>query len=221
MPHQLDFVHRCTAFIDPAHFRDYDYRLLPQTTFRGRPVYVIAFAPKPDRAARVGFAGQLFIEENSYAFLRAEWHRTPAGLRHENQAAVAIEERVNRVDYQPYAGRWYLKSVWHRTQGRPRLGNKTPISVLVEYVTTAIDTAQSPRPGYAARAQYRDVYLDNPVPYDSTSWQRQNTLVLPAAVKQALYRAATPAPAGVAGGRSLRRPPRCRCAARAGCATAT
>ena len=93
--------------------------------------------------------------------------------------------------------------------------------MLVEYVTTAIDIAQGPRPGYAARAQYRDVYLDNPVPYDSTFRQRQTILVLPVAVKQALYRAATPAPAGVAGGRSLRRPPRCRCAARAGCATAT
>jgi len=72
--------------------------------------------------------------------------------------------------------------------------------VLVEYVTTAIDIAQGPRPGYAARAQYRDVYLDNPVPYDSTFRQRQTILVLPVAVKQALYRAATPAPAGVAGG---------------------
>ncbi|AMJ67219.1 carboxypeptidase-like regulatory domain-containing protein [Hymenobacter sp. PAMC 26628] len=195
VPHQLDFVHRRAAFINPAHFRDYDYRLLPQTTFRGRPVYVIAFAPKPGRAARANFAGRLFIEENSYAFLRAEWHRTPAGLRHESQVAVAIEERASRADYQPYAGRWYLKSAWHRTQGRPRLGNKAPISVLVEYLTTGIDTAQGLRPGYAARAQYRDVYLENPVPYDSTFWQRQTTLVPPAAVQQALRRAAAPVPA--------------------------
>ena len=199
VPHQLDFVHRRAAFINPAHFRDYDYRLLPQTTFRGRPVYAIAFAPTPGRAARADFAGRLYIEEGSYAFLRAEWHRTPAGLRHESQAAVAIEGRSSRADYQFYAGRWYLKSAWHRTQGRPRLGNKMPVSVLVEYLTTAIDTAQGPRPGYAARVQYRDVYLENPVPYDSTFWQRQTTLVPPVAVQQALRRAAAPAPAAAAG----------------------
>ncbi|TPG64597.1 carboxypeptidase-like regulatory domain-containing protein [Hymenobacter nivis] len=207
VPHQLDFVHRRAAFINPAHFRDYDYRLLPQTTFRGRPVYVIAFAPKPGRAARADYAGRLYIEENSYAFLRAEWHRTPAGLRHENQAAVAIEARVSRVDYQPYAGRWYLKSARQRTQGRPRLGPQGPVSVLVEYLTTAIDTTQAPRPSYAARAQYRDVYLENPVPYDSTFWQRQTTLVLPAAVRQALRRAAAPGPVAAAESPATAGPP--------------
>ena len=175
VPHRFDFVHARAEFINPAHFKQYTYSLSPQTTFQGRAVYVVAFAPRPG-TSRANFAGEIYIDEQSYAFLGARWHLTPAGIRRERLLVFTATERAYRAEYQPYAGRYHLKSIWYNTLGRPQAGLVR--RHLAEFVTTAIDTAQAAPPGYEARAQYTDVFLQNPVPYDSAFW-RQYTTVLP------------------------------------------
>ena len=178
--HRGDFVHRRTQFIDPAHFRDYDYRLAPGSSYAGRPVYVVAFAPKAGHR-RADFEGRMYVDQDSYAFLGAEWHYTPSGLRRAPELAAS---RVLRVAYQPYAGRWHLKTVWWQTRA------KLPVGPLLhyfgEFLTTAIDTAQVAPLMYLERAQYHDVFLRNAVAYDSAFWQGQTTLLPPPAVRQVL-----------------------------------
>ncbi|HEX8507789.1 MAG TPA: carboxypeptidase-like regulatory domain-containing protein [Hymenobacter sp.] len=178
--HRADFVHGRAQFINPAHFRDYDYRLAPGSTYQDRPVYVIDFAPKPGNG-RASFAGRLYIAQDSYAFLGADWHYTPAGLR---GSLHPTSSRELRVAYQPYAGRWHLKTVWWQTKGRLPVG--PPLHYFGEFLTTAIDTVQAPLPSYPERAQYRDVFLRNAVPYDSAFWQSHTTLLPPEALRQAL-----------------------------------
>ncbi|MDO7885258.1 carboxypeptidase-like regulatory domain-containing protein [Hymenobacter cheonanensis] len=199
VPQRFDFVHTRAEFISAAHFKEYQYRFSPQTTFQGRAVYVITFEPRPG-TRRANFAGEVYIDERSYAFLGARWHRTPAGIRRERLLVFDARERAYRADYQPYAGRYYLKSIWYNTLGQPQAGRVR--HHLAEFVTTAIDTAQGPSPGYQERSQYADVFLRNPVPYDSAFWQHYTT-VLPsqALLDQARQRQADtllrrPAPAG-------------------------
>lgn len=200
VPHRFDFVHTRAEFISPAHFKEYTYRFSPQTSFQGRAVYVITFAPRPG-ARRANFAGEVYIDEQSYAFLGARWHLTPAGIRRERLLVFTATERAYRADYQPYAGRYHLKSIWYNTLGEPQAGQVR--HHLAEFVTTAIDTAQAPAPGYAARSQYTDVFLQSPVPYDSTFWQHYTTVLPPRALlDQARQRQADtllrrPAPAAV------------------------
>jgi hypothetical protein len=182
IPHRFDFVHNRMAFINEADFKDYDYRLTDVTTYAGRTVYVVAFGPKAGNT-HADFEGQLFIDEASYAFLAAEWHRTPAGIRHEN-LTFDSEERAYRTDYQLYAGRWHLKSVWYSTRGQAPSGKR--LRHLGEFLTTAIDTAAGPKPGYTERAQFRDVFLHNTVRYDSTFWQGYTTLLPPERLRQVL-----------------------------------
>ena len=178
--HRGDFVHRRTQFIDPAHFRDYDYRLASGSSYAGRPVYVVAFAPKAGHR-RADFEGRMYVDQDSYAFLGAEWHYTPSGLR---RAPELADSRALRVAYQPYAGRWHLKTVWWQTRA------KLPVGPLLhyfgEFLTTAIDTAQVAPLMYLERAQYHDVFLRNAVAYDSAFWQGQTTLLPPPAVRQVL-----------------------------------
>ena len=179
VPHRFDFVHTRTEFISVAHFKDYQYRLSPQTTFQGRSVYVVTFGPRPG-TDRANFAGEVYIDERSYAFLGARWHRTPAGIRRERMLAFEASERAYHTDYQLYAGRYYLKSIWYNTLGKPLAGQVR--HHLAEFVTTAIDTAQVPPPSYQARSQYGDVFLNNPAPYDSTFWQHYTTVLPPQAL---------------------------------------
>jgi hypothetical protein len=179
VPHRFDFVHNRAEFISAAHFKDYQYRLSPQTSFQGRAVYVVTFGPRPG-TDRANFAGEVYIDEQSYAFLGARWHRTPAGIRRERMLVFDASERAYRVDYQPYAGRYYLKSIWYNTLGKPLAGQVR--HHLAEFVTTAIDTAQAPPLSYQQRSQYGDVFLNNPAPYDSTFWQHYTTVLPPQAL---------------------------------------
>ncbi|MGI4863974.1 MAG: carboxypeptidase-like regulatory domain-containing protein [Janthinobacterium lividum] len=176
IPHRFDFVHNRPEFLRASHFKDYQYRLTPQTSFQGRPVYVIAFGPRPG-TDRADFAGQLYIDEQSYAFLGASWHRTPSGIRREGVLLFEASERTYLVDYQRYAGRWYLKSVWYNTLGKP-IGGQTRRH-LAEFITTAIDTTQNQAITYVERAQYGDVFLHAAAPYDSTFWNHYTTLLPP------------------------------------------
>jgi hypothetical protein len=188
VPQRFDFVHTRAEFISAAHFKDYQYGFSPQTTFQGRAVYVVTFGPRPG-SRRANFAGEVYIDERSYAFLGARWHRTPAGIRRERLLVFEASERAYRADYQLYAGRYYLKSIWYNTLGRPLAGQVR--HHLAEFVATAIDTAQAPPPSYQERSQYSDIFLRNPVPYDSAFWQHYTTVLPP----QALLDQARPRPA--------------------------
>jgi hypothetical protein len=183
VPHRFDFVHNRAEFIRVSEFKNYEYRLTPQTTFQGRPVYVIAFGPKPG-TDRANFAGELYIDEQSYAFLGATWHRTPSGIRREHMLSFLATERAYRVAYQRYAGQWYLKSIWYNTLGAPIAGQTR--RHLAEFLTTAIDTAQAPPIPYLERLQYRDVFLRAPTPYDSTFWNHYTTLLPPSQLQLSL-----------------------------------
>ncbi len=174
VPHRFDFVHNRAEFIQPSQFKNYQYRLTPQTTFQGRPVYVIAFGPQPG-TDRANFAGELYIDEQSYAFLGAAWHRTSSGIRREHVLSFDATERAYRVAYQRYAGRWHLKSIWYNTLGSPVAGQAR--RHLAEFLTTAIDTAQAVPIPYPERAQYNDIFLRAPTPYDSTFWKGYTTLL--------------------------------------------
>ena len=121
--HRFDFVKNREDFIDEAFMPVYNYSLSGMTTYDDRPVYIIAFEPAPaaertaDRrrkrsligritggllgrkstpnAGRIEprLRGKLYIEQGSYAFVRAEFEVTQQGLRRYN-------------DYPLYSGRW-------------------------------------------------------------------------------------------------------------------
>jgi hypothetical protein len=182
IPHRFDFVHNRLDFINEDDFKNYDYKLADLTTYNDRPVYVIEFGPKPKNNS-ANFQGRMYIDQQSYAFLAAEWHRTPAGIRHEF-ITFDSEERAYRTDYQLYAGRWHLKSVWYNTVGKAMTGKR--LHHLSEYLTTAIDTAQRPDPGYTEKAQFRDVFQQNAVRYDSAFWKNYTTLLPPEQLRHAL-----------------------------------
>ena len=183
VPHRFDFVRERAEFISERHFKDYQYGFGAQTTFEGRPVYVITFGPRPG-SGRASFAGQLYIDVASYAFLGAEWHRTPAGIAREHLLTFEASERAYRAYYQLFAGRYYLKRVWYNTLGRPLAGQVR--HHLAEYLTTAIDTGRVAPPPYPERSQYTDIFLRNPVPYDSVFWQSTTTLLPAAPLRRAL-----------------------------------
>jgi hypothetical protein len=178
--HRADFVHSRAQFIDAAYYKHYSYRLAPGSSYAGRPVYVVDFVPKAGHGA--DFEGRMYIDQDTYAFLGAEWHATPAGLKH--GGTEGSTSRNLRASYQPYAGRWHLKTVWWQTSARLPIG--ADLSYFGEFLTTAIDTAQVPPPSYTERAQSEDVFLRNDVAYDSAFWRGQTTLLPSEALRRSV-----------------------------------
>jgi hypothetical protein len=178
--HRADFVHSRAQFIDADYYKHYAYRLAPGSSYAGRPVYVVDFAPKAGHTA--DFEGRMYIDQDTYAFLGAEWHATPAGLKHGSTEGAT--SRHLRASYQPYAGRWHLKTVWWQTNSHLPIG--ADLSYFGEFLTTAIDTAQGPLPSYTERTQNEDVFLRNEVAYDSAFWRGQTTLLPSEALRQSL-----------------------------------
>jgi hypothetical protein len=179
--HRADFVHSRTQFINAAYFKYYDYRLAPGSTYAGRPVYVVTFGPKGGNHS-AEFEGRMYIDQDTYAFLGAEWHATPTGLKHSSTEGAT--SRNLRASYQPYAGRWHLKTVWWQTSAHLPIG--ADLSYFGEFLTTAIDTAQAPPPSYTERAQNEDVFLRNDVAYDSAFWRGQTTLLPSEALRKSV-----------------------------------
>ena len=184
MPLNDDFVHHRHEFINEADFKNYDYKLVDLTTYDGQPVYVIAFGPKA-HTTRANYEGRLYIDQQRYAFLAAEWQRTPAGLRRADEPSFSYKQANKRVEYQVYDGKYYLKRLWSHFEGKPTM-SRDSLRYLKEFLTTAIDTTQVHKPSYVERAQVRDIFRKDTLAYDSAFWRNYATLLPPAQLRQAL-----------------------------------
>jgi hypothetical protein len=134
--HRFDFVKNREDFIDEAYFPVYKYWIENITTYNGRPVYIIGFAKENDPVAEgktkqkkrsladrltgkksksepssARMKGRIFIEKDSYAFIRAEFEITKEGLRNFNDYPLYVGDwKANKytVNYRKHNGKWYF-----------------------------------------------------------------------------------------------------------------
>ncbi len=119
--HRFDFVKNREDFIDERYFPVYKYWIESVTTYNDKPVWVIRFEEDKEGTAtyiqenndggllmrllrgrkktraRGRMEGRVFIQQDSYAFVKAEFAITPEGLK-------------KRDDYPLYAGNWRANS---------------------------------------------------------------------------------------------------------------
>lgn len=140
-PHRFDFVQNRTDFIDPRFFKVYNYWIESITTYNDRPVYIIGFEKnktvtgpqgevvvednkegkglmkvlrmfkKKKRTIEARMKGKIYIDKESYAFIRAEFEMTPEGLKvWEYYPLYAGSWKGNSyvVNYRQYEGKWYF-----------------------------------------------------------------------------------------------------------------
>jgi hypothetical protein len=140
-PHRFDFVQNRTDFIDPRFFKVYNYSIESITTYNDRPVYVIAFDKnekvvgpqgevevegssesrgllkvlrmfqKKKRTIEARMKGRIYIDKESYAFIRAEFEMTPKGLEvYDYYPLYAGNWQGNKyvVNYRQLGDKWYF-----------------------------------------------------------------------------------------------------------------
>lgn len=140
-PHRFDFVQNRTDFIDPRFFKVYNYWIESITTYNDRPVYIIGFDKdenvsgsqgeievedsngekglmkvlrmfqKKKRTIEARMKGRIYIDKESYAFIRAEFEMTPKGLEvYDYYPLYAGSWKGNSyvVNYRQLGDKWYF-----------------------------------------------------------------------------------------------------------------
>ena len=167
-----DFVKRKSRFIDPEHYKKFDYHMEAMTEYNGRPVYVVSFRSKNETTP--GEIGKLFIDKESLAYLGAEWEPNAAWLNRivgsydlPGRSARHTVQYAEGVD-----GRLYLKYATYD------IDFVKDFQAGLEYVTTdqAVDSLGR-RPSYTERVNpYDNFLLDGLEHHDESYWDEYNVL---------------------------------------------
>lgn len=195
--HRFDFVKNREDFINEDFFPAYKYWIENITTYNGRQVYVIGFDKDPSgkglKRQKVGrtsiinrifgrsksklldarLKGKVYIEKDSYAFIRAEFEVTKQGLkRYEDYPLYSGNWSSNTyiVNYQQVEGKWYFSDALREG------GRRTGGTYSNEIKITEIDTKKGQPLPYLDRLDRGEEFVDMTGRYDEHFWKSYNTV---------------------------------------------
>jgi len=139
---RADIAKKRHAFINPKEFKKYRYRLTGITELNGLPVYKIEFDNQSEQLAG-GWEGTLYIDQQSYAYISAEYEMNEKGITRMNirdgDPRFTRKTRGFKLEYQNIGGLWHVKKVNYRMLFRNN-GLRQEVVLEDEYVVTAIQT---------------------------------------------------------------------------------
>lgn len=195
--HRFDFVKNREDFIDEDYFPAYKYWIETITTYNDREVYVIGFDKDPngtnlnrrklrdrsfierifnrskDDVLDARLKGKVFIEKETYAFIRAEFEITEKGLsRYDDYPLYSGRWTFNKyvVNYQQIDGKWYFSDAL-REGGRTSGGVYTN-----EIKITEVDTKRARPLPYLERLEREEEFVELTGEYDEDFWKSYNTV---------------------------------------------
>ncbi len=195
--HRFDFVKNREDFIDEAYFPFYKYWIENITTYNGRTVYIIGFDKESEpttggktkmkkrsladkltgknkgesQSISARMKGRIFIEKDSYAFIRAEFEITKEGLRKGSDYPLYVGSwNANKyvVNYRKYEGKWCLSDALRegvRTNGG-RYANEIKITEIISEKGNQIP--------YQERLERGNEFVQLTGKYDDDFWKNYN-----------------------------------------------
>jgi hypothetical protein len=212
-PHRFDFVQNRTDFIDTRFFKVYNYWIESITTYNDRPVYIIGFEKnkavtgpqgevevadnnsgkglmkvlrmfkKKKRTIEARMKGRIYIDQESYAFIRAEFEMTPEGLEvREYYPLYAGSWRGNSyvVNYRELDGKWYFSdAIREGIYGGGGIYTN-------EIKITEVKTGKSEAIPYLERIDRGTKFTRMTGVYDEDFWESYNVTPLNAALAESV-----------------------------------
>lgn len=206
--HRFDFVKNREDFIDEDYFPAYKYWIETMTIYNDKPVYVIAFdrdenhkkvrirksknsdksfferlLSKKSERLEARMKGKIFIEKESYAFIRAEFEITKRGLKKwDDYPLYAGRWKSNRyvVNYRKLGDKWYFNDAL-REGGRIKGGIYSN-----EIKITEINTERASPLPYLDRLARGQEFVDMTGRYDEDFWAAYNITPMSAALSESV-----------------------------------
>ncbi len=207
--HRFDFVQNREDFINKRFFPVYKYWIEKMTTYNDRLVYVIGFGkdenatPKPDQnggtlgglknlanvfrknkkkagPARARLKGRVYIDAESYAFIRAEFEVTQEGLRKTNDYPLysgSFRSNTYVVNYRQLGDKWYFSDALREGNLRGEIFNN-------EIKITQINTEKASPIPYLDRLHRSQSFTRLTGSYDPGFWASYNTTPMSAGLSE-------------------------------------
>lgn len=202
--HRFDIVQNREDFINEKYFPVYKYWIESITSYNDRPVYIIGFGEDPDggtieveddnnnsgafgvlgrlfsknkRIRREGarMAGRIYIDKESYAFIRSEFRILPEGLKKTNDYplyAGSWKKNTYLVNYRQMEGKWFFSDATR--EGTLSGGNRYSNEVKI----TDINPEKSGPLPYLDRIGRGAAFSRITGSYDPNFWANYNTTPL-------------------------------------------
>lgn len=166
--HSCDFVFKRSDFINPRHFKNYNYWLADRQKTESSEIYLIGFKRNDD-----SITGTIYLEKSSLAYIGLELHakKDKKPLLHFYKHNNAVE----KVGYFQYQDKWYLNFVILNTKGENINLNKK-VTLHDVYVTTSLKTDSVKPIPYDQEFAYTDVISIIADDYTQTSWKDYNII---------------------------------------------
>jgi hypothetical protein len=173
-PIRFDVAKKRFDFIDPDRQDRYEYTIEYYSTYYDREVCNISFKPVKNSA---DYEGNIYIDVNSYAIVKVDYHFSESGLRRENETRkhAGLIEREFKINYKPLHGKWFIQSIWQQARGYDKLARDN-YRYITEYATTLIDTGHYEKFEYDEKIQWGEVFLTKNLPYDVDFWKGFNVI---------------------------------------------
>ncbi|WP_442589540.1 carboxypeptidase-like regulatory domain-containing protein [Pedobacter sp. AW31-3R] len=166
-PSRFDIVKKEFEFLDPGKGKNYGYEKAGTAYYYGKLVHRINFKPR----IKARYEGTLYIDVESYAIVKADFRLFAEHAQAGNTLKMAkITDRAFKVNYQPFAGKWYLQSIWQQAIGKERLSNGK-FRYVTEYATTSIDTNRQKKFEYHEKLSPAEVLSSRTSPYNDEFWK--------------------------------------------------
>lgn len=200
--HRFDFVQNREDFINEIYFPAYKYWIESITSYNDRPVYIIGFGEDPNatevevknestnsggilgrlfskkkRVIKEGarMTGRVYIDKESYAFIRAEFDITKKGLRKSNDYPLysgSWKKNSYVVNYRQIGDKWFFSDATR--EGILSSGNYYSNEVKI----TDINPEKAKPLPYLDRISRNQAFSRLTGKYDPDFWQNYNTTPL-------------------------------------------
>jgi len=171
IPVLVDAVRSKRFLFNQNYFRFHSYERIGIDFMDDRILYKIAFKPKRKGHFSI-YQGTLYIDKNTFAIVKADFHYTPHGIylyEQSNETSLKLKNRNFSAQYFEYNGHWYLEQASVR-QLFIEEETQVPISVKMDYVTTEI-LPKERRLKAEQQLQFNDVMADSVGEVDADFWE--------------------------------------------------
>lgn len=175
---QLDIMKYGVDFLDPKYFNHYEYNFEKQITYNNRQTYVIGFNYKDDLDIP-GFNGQLYLDVQSLALVRAEFSISKESMQHAYSILVKKVPRGFRirpkygkyeVEYRFYDGLWNLSHARSEISLRLRKKrDKKGTGFSCQFIAASEFVITGQTTGNVEKIKYRDASKPHDILYEQIS----------------------------------------------------
>jgi len=194
---QLDVVKTMDSFLSDDFRSSYEYEAGNMVDFLERPTYVIYFSPV-GKNDFLTYEGKLFIDQDSFALVHAEFSLSKNGIRMARQQLIRKKPKgfsvraLNldyKVSYQKTGELWYLNTAQSSASFRVR-SRKDQVNSVFHSVSDMLITKHEPtrlrRFPKDEQLQSTDIFTNRISDYDPDFWGNYNIIQPTDDLKKAL-----------------------------------